>query len=205
MSQKKSSPDLRPVKSLVWLLPLCLLLAGCGGASERSGSGPFKLRAQAQTIDDKAFHAMLKQQDFFDKRWNRYGDFPNRLTLKTIQGQKIVEDSAASLTWSYAGSEQAMRFQDCVLWLEQLNKKGYAGYSDWRVPTLEEAMSLLEQNTADGFHIDPIFYILQHSTWTSDMNSKTRGWSVSFNSGRAFKAYPNETIFLRPVRSGISR
>ncbi|MCB9501891.1 MAG: DUF1566 domain-containing protein [Deferribacteres bacterium] len=35
-------------------------------------------------------------------------------------------------------------FEKAVVYIDSLNKANFAGYSDWRLPTLEEAMTLME-------------------------------------------------------------
>jgi len=42
-------------------------------------------------------------------------------------------------------------------WVRDLNSIGYAGYHDWRLPTLEETASLLESSNGNGLYIDSVF------------------------------------------------
>ena len=67
-----------------------------------------------------------------------------------------------------------------------MNRIGYAGYHDWRLPTLEEAMSLMESNKQnDKLYIDSIFDGKQDWIWTSDIDeTKSTFWSISFSNGQ---------------------
>ncbi len=75
-------------------------------------------------------------------------------------------------------------------WVPELNKQGYAGFSDWRLPTLEEAVSLLESSNEDGnLFIGSDFDKSQGSIWTCDSNAMdahlilNKAWSVNFKHG----------------------
>jgi len=89
-----------------------------------------------------------------------------------------------------------------------LNENGYAGFTDWRLPTLEEATSLLEPSMKNGNQfIDPAFDKTQSSVWTCDSNisssslSLDRAWSVNFNySLVSRKEIMIERMKIRPVR-----
>jgi hypothetical protein len=87
--------------------------------------------------------------------------------------------------------------------IKKINQKGYAGYCDWRLPTLEEAMSLMEPNkNINGLFIDPIFASDQSWIWTSDqVQSATLSWVVGFNGGVCDFTQFEDTNYVRAVRS----
>ena len=72
----------------------------------------------------------------------------------------------------------------CIKWIRGLNRKGYAGYCDWRVPTVEVASSLLEDSEMNGnLYIDTVFDKKQRWIWTSDSCSSGGMWRIYFDDG----------------------
>jgi len=65
-------------------------------------------------------------------------------------GAKLVIDHATGLMWQQGGSDGFMTFAAAQEYVQKLNREKFAGYSDWRLPTLAEAMSLMEGDVADG-------------------------------------------------------
>ncbi len=92
-----------------------------------------------------------------------------------------------------------MNYGDAKLWVEQLN---FAGYSDWRLPTLEEAMSLVESKiNSDGLYIDSKFDKTQQYIWTSDLvKGKSRVWIIHFLGGFC-ESHSYYYYYVRAVRS----
>jgi len=91
--------------------------------------------------------------------------------LKTVGGDMVVADNATGLMWHQSGSDDEISWEKAKEWIKKLNKGGYAGYQDWRLPTVDEAASLLIPSEKNGdLYIDPVFskkageYI-----WTGDM------------------------------------
>ncbi len=206
---------------LVFIIVLLFPQWGCNGGKEAvlPASGKIKLRHTFETLAEAPVRNMIRQKGFYDRRWNKSGGFPNRFKLKTISGDPIVTDSVTGLTWHQSGTPLPLDYKEAQRWLINLNKEIYAGYSDWRFPTLEEALSLMERKAiqqkpteaekkgerkSKKYHIDPIFSSGQYSTWTGDDYSEIRAWSVSYNYGRVFKMRFLEQDFLRPVRTGTA-
>jgi hypothetical protein len=68
-------------------------------------------------------------------------------------------DRATGLMWQQAGSAEEMSFAEAGMYVAQLNAgNGFAGYRGWRLPTLEEAMSLIEPVENDG-SFDPLSHL----------------------------------------------
>ena len=129
--------------------------------------------------------------------------------LKTISGDKVVVDNATGLMWHQSGADdcllgESMKWDETKRWLKKLNKSGYAGYQDWRLPTVDEAASLLESSDMNGnLYIDPVFSKNQRWIWTGDkFGSKKNAWCVDFIDGCVLWGhYINSSYFVRPVRS----
>ncbi len=145
--------------------------------------------------------------------WGFYGHstIKHDYNLKTIRGGKVVVDDATGLMWHQPGSRKYMRYRKAKKWVVKLNRKGYAGYSDWRLPTVEEAASLLESSKCfyykknSGPYIDPVFSKKQEWIWTGDKLEDRSGseaaWAVNFDDGFVGWNGINIDIFVRPVRS----
>ena len=81
-----------------------------------------------------------------------------------------------------------------------MNRKSYAGHNDWRVPTVEEASSLLEASEKNGnLYIDTVFDKKQRWLWTGDSCSSGGMWRVYFDDGYVDWGDVSY-LFVRPVR-----
>lgn len=122
--------------------------------------------------------------------------------------------------WHQSGSPIFYMEDDMANWLAALNRSKYAGFSDWRLPTLEEAATLIEKNNEQGpvgqiletksrLYINNLFSANQIDIWTGhggthvwDNNIKSR-WEVSFWYGRyemGSESKDYNTVSIRPVR-----
>jgi len=122
-----------------------------------------------------------------------------------LNGAKLVIDRSTGLMWQQGGSEERITFADAQKYITQLNREKFASYSDWRLPTLEEAMSLMEpkENSAD-LYIDPVFDKSQRWIWATDKEASGGAWYVSFYSGSCTHYYEHYYSSVRAVRSGQS-
>lgn len=109
----------------------------------------------------------------------------NRYMMKSLHRGEVVIDRVTGLMWQQAASPEHMHYSLATEWINNLNKRGFAGYTDWRLPTLDETMTLMEQapNSA-GVYIDPIFNSKQRAwMWTADRAEADSAWYVNFNYG----------------------
>ncbi len=207
------------VLGLLGILCLLVLSSGCG-VKEGRFSGVVTLRSKYLALKESEVDTMLKKYGFFDSRKNKRQDFPNQFELieqkKEAQFKRnanstvesIVRDKTTGLVWLQSGSNDPMPMGEAIRWRDELNKMGYGGYNTWRIPTLEEAASLIESRMVKKRHIDPIFSSLQYSIYTGDRYfdyQKNYFWGISFASGRIIKMTITEPNYLRLVTEYASK
>lgn len=132
--------------------------------------GTFHLRSEPKELKQSEVVEMIRKHGFLDRDTNPEGrGFNHDFLLQNIKGDSVVYDRNAGLMWQKGGSDQTyFKFDDAYNWVEALNRVGFAGFSDWRLPTLEEAMSLVSSKEDMPF-IDAIFDRKQWEIWSSDL------------------------------------
>jgi uncharacterized caspase-like protein len=180
-------------------------------------SARVSLRAEPQErLTTDYIKDMVKRYDFFDSYWNVFGSFENDFV---DNGDGTVTDRATGLMWQKSGSSRSRTWRRAELYIDKLNKNQSAGYSDWRLPTIDELASLIEKKDMGGLHLDPLFDKKQTHCWSADNGPElTYGslglfatWIVNFAEGRVKQAqwatgdlarYNNlESNYIRAVRS----
>ncbi len=121
---------------------------------------------------------------------------------RSISGDSVVVDNTTGLMWHQSGSDNYMSWNDAKGWVRNLNSRGYAGYHDWRLPTVEEAASPLESKQRNDSYIDPVFSKNQWGIWTGDEYGSGGAWLVYFNDGNVVWLSFSYGLYVRPVRSG---
>ena len=159
--------------------------------------------SEAEEITDIVIREKKLNQGFFG-----HSTISHDYEESTIADDEVVIDHATGLMWHQSGSFKNISWKSAKRWVIKLNENSYAGFTDWRLPTLEEAVSLLEPSAKNGNQfIDPAFDKTQSSVWTCDSNisssslSLDRAWSVNFNySLVSRKDIMIERKKVRPVR-----
>ena len=136
-----------------------------------------------EVIEEEA-DELIRQHNFTDHKRNPDGQFANFL-VDNGDGQTLT-DKVTGLMWQRAGLD-IMSNRMLRKAVEKLNKEGFAGYSDWRIPTLPEAMSLMEQelNSKDQ-HVHPAFSSDQPFILVDATRRPGGQWFVDFKHGRAY-------------------
>ena len=150
-------------------------------------------------LSEQDIKNMLLKYHFFDNQRHPIGSFANEF----VDNQNYtITDRATGLMWQKRGSFNYSDNRGAKRFIKQLNKKRFAGYSDWRMPTLEELASLLEKNNKSGAHIDPIFDRRQKQCWCSDIRAEYDqghygGWIVNFYEGSIMPSKTSSDEFMR--------
>ncbi len=152
--------------------------------SSKSKITIFRSTPQAISYEDAI--AMVNKYDFFDRYKNDGGrGFKHQYERKIINQYLFIIDRASTLMWQQSGPSHSMPFDHATRWIAEFNKDRFAGFNDWRIPTLEEAMSLMQPGDMYTFFINRIFDIQQGWIWTSDpiLGFEERQWVVLYHAG----------------------
>ncbi len=163
------------------------------------------LRNKPMQLSEDDVKEMLKRNNFFEKNRNNTGYcFNNQFEIQKINHDKLILDHTSGLLWQQGGSSKSMSFKQAKLWTQELNRSEYSNYHNWRLPTLEEAMSLMKKDKTNGeLFTDPIFDQTQKWIWTSDMaQSRSLAWVVFFNYGSCYVNCFDLNNYVRAVCSG---
>jgi len=173
-------------------------------------------RGPAEIINETAITLILEEYNFFELKKNPQGSFVNDL-VDNKNG--TVTDKATGLMWQKSGSSERLANQHAYNYIKQLNLVRFAGYSDWRMPTLEELASLLERERKSGVHLAPEFDQKQVRCWTTDpcdpnYQYLVGAWLIDFQNGEVSQASwhrmkgrdggaysKNQVNFVKAVRS----
>ena len=148
--------------------------------------------------------AMLINRGFYDQRLNPNGkgithDYEPKTIARDFASAKVVIDHATNLMWQQSGSPGSKTYADAEKYIADLNGQRFASYNDWRLPTLEEAMSLMKPTTLnDDFYIDSKFDKTQRFIWTIDKEGVGVAWMVNFPI-RIFHLISNIIAFRLPI------
>ncbi len=105
-------------------------------------------------VQEEEIPGIVKNNNFYDAIRNPQGIFNNFLV---DNGNDLTTDKTTGLMWQRHGlditSIRKMRNH-----VQRLNKENYGGFSDWRLPTIEEALSLMQpEKNKEDLHLDPAF------------------------------------------------
>lgn len=143
-----------------------------------------ELPFSSKILFDEDVDKLIKTWNFFDSQRNGTGGFSNCL-VNPGDAQTII-DERTNLQWQAGGldicSSRTMKKK-----IEELNQKGYAGFHDWRLPSMEEAMSLMESSVNfKGVYLHPCFSVDQPFIFVNATRKPGGYWFVDYKQGCAF-------------------
>jgi len=182
-------------RTLLILIAVSLTLAG----------GTFAVNQFLKSTDylsvEKA-ETMVKEKGFYHTYWNENGvGIKHQYELETINEDTIVIDQNTNLTWQKAGLDNEVNYDGVEAYIQKLRSDKFAGFDDWRLPTLVEAMSLMEPvQKNEGQFIDSIFDSQQGYIWTSDKRTSLFAWIVQFFEADCYEFPIFMNLHVRAVR-----
>ena len=143
------------------------------------------LPSEPAIISEEQAVEIISKGGFYDTFLNNQsGGFRNALA-KTLD-PLVVVDERTSLMWQRGGID-ITSIRTMEKRIKELNAGKFAGFSDWRLPTLEEAMSLMEPLANNkGLHLHPCFSKDHPFIFVAARRKPGGYWFVDFKHGRAF-------------------
>jgi len=158
------------------------------------------LRSQPAAVAEEEIAGIVSSHGFFDSRIAQDSAFINSLVNNA--DDLTVTDRVTGLMWQRGGLDISS-LRTMLKNVEQANKDNFAGFENWRLPTLEEALSLLEkEKNSKDLYICECFYKEQAFVFTCDERKPGGVWFLDFKQGTAFwSSGTNPGGFGRLVRS----
>ncbi|MBF0099455.1 MAG: DUF1566 domain-containing protein [Desulfobacterales bacterium] len=116
----------------------------------------------------------------------------------TDNGNGTITDETTGLMWQKTDDGTSRSLNDALVYCENLS---FAGYSDWRLPNVNELLSI--SDTRYNPAIDPIFICLSAGYWSSStlVLSADNAWYVDFNNGNDISGKITNSYYVRAVRT----
>jgi|GEM_PF-3509573 len=135
------------------------------------------------------------------QEWANPGGVGIPNAFKMTEAQNGFIDKTTKLQWLMLSQgsvmKKSMSYQLLrTSYLTDINTTKAEGHSDWRLPTLEEAMTLVQPQKQNNSHAPSILFseaslksLLANNTiglWTSDYESKDTVWAVNLKDGYCY-------------------
>jgi len=135
---------------------------------------------------------------------------------------QVVRDRTSGLVWTRSANlpGKDLPLTEAREFIRKLNRQKHGGFADWRLPTREEILTLVEYGRANGYgkddpalHGNTIAAFLNKqgfsgvelgSYWTSGKAGQKNfeSWVVFMEDGRDYQGPQAGSNFVWPVRSG---
>ena len=174
------------------------------------GQADVRLRSEPAVLSADEVRAMILERGFYSARTNPGAAPDHAWEVRVEGGVPVVLDEAAGLMWEGGGSGRPVAGgrDGALAHVQGLNAEAHAGFSDWRLPTLEEALSLVTPETTEGFHLAAAFDATAAPfVWTADDlegeggRAGEGGWLVYYLEGYAVAEPPELQAYVRAVRT----
>jgi len=114
-------------------------------------------------------------------------------------GDNTVIDTETGLMWASKDNEVDTNWDTAKLYCENYSADGY---TNWRLPTLKELITIYDQTSVKRFMTSPLITLSGPCPWSSDTRRKNRARTIFFMSGEinTFSKKSSNGFRALPVR-----
>ncbi len=160
------------------------------------------LRNKPKIISSNEIFSMVGEKGLSLPGQKLKGYFKHNYEPKLINDDEVIIDHATGLTWQKSGFPSTISWQEANEYIDNINSYKFAGYSDWRIPTIEELASIVEtEKNEDGLYINPLFDSTQRWCGSSDKSDDYYFWGITMYEGILYRHAPDFLYYYRAVRS----
>ncbi len=147
---------------------------------------PVMLQNRAKLRQEDDISASLSKYNFFDSTRNQAGSFTNFLVDNG--DNQTITDKVTGLMWQQSGADLTS-IRKMRAHVDRLNDDEFAGFSDWRLPSLEEALSLMTPEVQDNdLHMNPCFKDDTPFIFVAEERKPGGYWFCDYKQGTVFWA-----------------
>ena len=144
-----------------------------------ANSGPGSFRPRKEPVQIRPG----KARTFFglDELWRPRQYITHR--FHSLDDHRVL-DQSTGLTWQQAGSPYPLTWKQAKAYIRNLNGAQSAGFSSWRLPTVDELMSIVTR-PSQGLDLcmEPVFDPSQKWLWSTDKRSFAAAWYLGMDLG----------------------
>lgn len=164
------------------------------GAMAPAGENQVALRSKALRIPRKKAGNAFQLDDH-----NRPAAYiENSFEPETDQ---VLVDKATGLAWQRSGSPYPMSWSEARQYVQQVSDKNAGGYAGWRLPTMNELLSLLNPPSLKAFCLGPLFSDVQKCLWSADTRSGRAAWVLDLEMGFVTSCDVSDNFHVKAVCS----
>lgn len=146
-------------------------------SSTRSAQEKIRLRADEITVTSQHAKAVFKLNEL----WRPLEYIQNQLKP---DADGVIIDNTTGLVWQQSGSEYPQTLSEAQSYIGFLNETRFGGYANWRLPTIDELISLLKPSPpGEDFCFESLFDNRQKWIRSVDRRSLKSGWYVNVELG----------------------
>lgn len=148
-------------------------------ADSQTTTAQEKIRLRSDAITVTSQHA--KTVFNLNELWRPVGYIQNQFKS---DADGIVIDNTTDLVWQQSGSEYPQTLTEAQLYINFLNETRFGGYVNWRLPTIDELISLLKPSLiGEDFCFESLFDKRQKWIRSVDRRSLKTVWYVNVEIG----------------------